>query len=448
MRDFDVILSRPTDSSVTLSVMTQKSMEVSVRFGPPGATEFRELQVRSLLPDRPAEWVLEGLEADRRYEYQLRAKKGKSSDFETLSTHFFRTSRQPGSTYAFAIQADSHLDQATRVDVYEKTLEVIRSEEPDFFVDLGDTFMTDKFPDFRDAMPQYLAQRYFLGQVARSSPLFLVLGNHDGERGDRFDGGFDSMPGWANALRKQLFPNPEPDRFYTGNDVETRPLGRLQNYFAWTWGDATLIVLDPFWPTRERVRGDDETAANWSRTLGESQYRWLKKTLETSHSKYKFVFIHHLVGGLDRSARGGAEAARSFEWGGRSADGSDEFPKRRPGWDMPIHDLLVKHQVSAVFHGHDHFYARQSLDGVAYVLVPQPGHSGSGNVAKSAERYGYETGVIKSSPGHVLVRVTPDQATVEFVKTEMQADRATRKSGEDAGDRFSIRPDELAKPLF
>ena len=43
-----------------------------------------------------------------------------------------------------------------------------------------------------------------------------------------------------------------------------------------------------------------------SRTLGEGQYRWLQRTLEASRARHKFVFIHHLVGGVNPDGRGGA----------------------------------------------------------------------------------------------------------------------------------------------
>ncbi|MFM7593691.1 MAG: metallophosphoesterase family protein, partial [Isosphaeraceae bacterium] len=157
------------------------------------------------------------------------------------------------------------------------------------------------------------------------------------------------MPVWSNQLRTKLFPNPLPSAFYTCNEKEVPPLGKLQNYFEWKWGDAQFIVLDPFWYTERRGRGDG--GGNWARTLGEEQYRWLEKVLSESKSKYKFVFIHHLVGGLDTSARGGSEAAAMYEWGGLGEMNMEEFRKFRPGWPMPIHQLLVKAKVSAVFHG-------------------------------------------------------------------------------------------------
>jgi hypothetical protein len=148
--------------------------------------------------------------------------------------------------------------------------------------------------------------------------------------------------------------------------------------------------------------------------LGTEQYQWLTRTLEGSTAKYKFVFVHHLVGGLDKDARGGTEAATLYEWGGKNADGTDGFQAHRPGWAMPIHQLLVKHHVTAVFHGHDHFYDKQELDGIIYQEVPQPGWEGRFDAQRVAE-YGYKTGTILPSSGHLRVTVSGQQATVEYV---------------------------------
>jgi hypothetical protein len=89
-------------------------------------------------------------------------------------------------------------------------------------------------------------------------------------------------------------------------------------------------------------------------------------------ARFTFVFSHHLLGGNGTDARGGAAFARFFEWGGRNLDGSWGFDKQRPGWPAPIHQLLVENRVTAWFHGHDHLYAREQLDGVSCQEVPQP----------------------------------------------------------------------------
>jgi len=224
-------------------------------------------------------------------------------------------------------------------------------------------------------------------------------------------------------MRKQYFPNPVPDDFYTGNATPHPEAGLLQDYYAWSWGDALFIVLDPFWFTPSSRSSSD----NWNWTLGQEQYHWLRQTLENSPARFRFVFIHNLVGGADAQGRGGAEAAPFWEWGGRSADGSDGFAQNRPGWPAPIHQLLVENKVDIVFHGHDHFFAKQDLDGIVYQEVPQPGMPGRGRVPRSAAEYGYVSGVMFGSPGYMRITVAPDEVTAELVYSCLPASASSNR---------------------
>jgi hypothetical protein len=149
-------------------------------------------------------------------------------------------------------------------------------------------------------------------------------------------------------------------------------------------------------------------------TLGKAQYDWLSRTLRASKAKYRFVFIHQLTGGIGKGGRGGVEAAPLYEWGGREPDGRETFAANRPGWEKPIHSLLVENHVTAVFHGHDHFYARQELDGVVYQLVPQPAARNADR--HHAEEYGYRQGLFLPGSGHLRVRVGPERVVVDFVR--------------------------------
>jgi hypothetical protein len=191
-------------------------------------------------------------------------------------------------------------------------------------------------------------------------------------------------------------------------------------------------VLDPYRFTLPSPEGDlgRGISDNWNRTLGDAQYQWLKKTLETSRAKWKFVFIHQLVGGLDSNGRGGAEAARYFEWGGRNLDGSDGFAANRPGWAMPIHPLLVQNKVNIVFHGHDHLFVKQELDGIVYQAVPQPSAARYDSVG-SAREYGYVSGDVLPSSGHLRITVSPSNVMVEYVRAYLPKDEnAQRKNGQ------------------
>lgn len=440
---FDVILARPTDKAVTVSVLAYQKLTGRITYGTTTGKLDKTTPERELKKDEPVEFVLNALLPNTRYFYQLHTREDGKKDFKADTERTFHTQRKPGSIFTFTMQSDSHLDQGTRPAIYERTLANALADQPDFHIDIGDTFMTDKYGrDYKASQPQYIAQRYYFSRIAHSAPLYLVLGNHDGEKQDGYNGTGDCMAVWSCLLRKKLFPNPYPDGFYTGNKTEVKHVGRVENYYAWEWGDALMIALDPFWNSPRG--GKNNANGNWTRTLGKEQYDWLAKTLAESKAKYKFVFLHHLVGGLDENARGGSEAAELYEWGGKSRARSvsegliDEFKQKRPGWEMPIHQLLVKHKVSAVFHGHDHFYAHQELDDVKYVMVPQPGHPGMDRL-RNTEEYGYIRGDFLPPSGHVRVKITPEKATVDYVRCYLpQNETATKKNGQVA-HQFQLR---------
>lgn len=440
--DFDAILATPTATTMTVSVRAASDRLGAIEYRRDGSASTVTTPTMAMKAGVPTEFTMEPLDADAGHTYRFVwwAKEGDQPTRGELRR--FHTPRLPGTPFTFVIQADSHLDQGVTPEVYAQTLRNMAAASPDFLVDLGDTFMTDKRgQDFERAEAQYDAQRHYFGLACHSMPLFMVLGNHDGERGDVAG----SMPAWSYRERVERFPEPVIDgTFYTG--ATAMKDGRGANRYAFEWGDALVVVLDPFWPTTERARGGggrpgerdagsdgarlEPTDASWARTLGRAQYDWLAETLAASDAKQKFVFIHHLVGGIGgQAARGGVESARYFEWGGDGADGRDVFAERRPGWPMPVHDLLVQHGVTAVFHGHDHLYVHATLDGIHYQCVPQPGNLG-GNTRSAAE-YGYASGTLFGSPGHLRVGIAADgTAKVEFVRTAISdADAAAAGGG-------------------
>lgn len=405
----DVIQSRPTDTSVMLSILVAQDTQAIFSYTPGGVA--RALALKAGVP---FEIEVADLQPDQAYQYMIAGE-------SPLAKGTFRTARPAGVPFTFDVQADSHLDENTDPRVYTNTLMNIAADRPDFLIDLGDTFMTDKYANYQDAAPQYLAQRYYFGIVGQNAPVFLVLGNHDGEVGWRTPGG--EMSAWSMAMRHKYFPPVRTNSFYSAGPITS-------NYYAWTWGDALFVVLDPFTLSQEKPRTDDD---GWVRTLGRTQYDWLSKTLSSSHARYKFVFIHHLVGGLDKDSRGGVEASTFYEWGGENLDHSPGFRSHRAGWPMPIHELLVANHVSAVFHGHDHLYVRQQRDGIIYQEVPQPS-SARENATNSAVDYGYTSGKLLGSPGHMRISIGAGGALVEYVKSRLSGTNA------EVVDRYTIQP--------
>ena len=192
----------------------------------------------------------------------------------------------------------------------------------------------------------------------------------------------------AQVARNKFYPTPSANGFYSGDPMPWKDIGELKSYCAWTWGDALFVILDNYWHSPVLVdsgfqggdahpkQGGGEQGKGgrdwWGVTIGDAQYHWLKKTLELSKARYKFVFAHHVLG----TGRGGVEEADLYEWGGRDKRGGEGvFKQKRPGWELPIHALMVKHKVNIFFQGHDHLYCKQDKDGIVYQELPMPSDS-------------------------------------------------------------------------
>ncbi len=372
------LLGRPTATSVTVNVVPAKPIDAFLELGTaPGAYPMQTSPALRPAAD-PFTVKLEGLAPDTAYVYRLRWRKPGDPAFAAGPDRAFHTQRPPGATFRFTLQADSHLDENSDLDLYHRTLDNVLADAGDFHLDLGDTFMCEKHsapltaaveaaPDEPTVLSRYLYERAHFGRAAHSVPLFLVNGNHDGELGYLFKGQGDDLATWTKRARQRFYLNPTPDDFYAGDPTEEPVVGERAAFCAWTWGDASFVALDPFWNAKVKPG-----ASAWGWTLGEKQDKWLADVLAKSQSKYKFVFLHNLVGGLDGQMGGGVEAAPFFEWGGADPDGTPAFAKYRPGWAKPIHALLVDTKVSVFFQAHDHLFARETVDGVVYQEVPNP----------------------------------------------------------------------------
>jgi hypothetical protein len=117
--------------------------------------------------------------------------------------------------------------------------------------------------------------------------------------------------------------------------------------------------------------------------------------------------------------------AKQFEWGATTS----EFNANRPGWEMPIHQLMVKNKVNAFFQGHDHLFAREELDGLIYQEIPMPSDSSySLGMIANADAYG---GVKLSGSGHLKVNVSSEKVQVDYVLAVLPKDENTnRKNGQ------------------
>jgi hypothetical protein len=449
------LLGRPTDRSVTLSVLSAAGGEAYAEWGVRPGERGRKTPTCTLQAGVAAEIELGELKPNTRYFYRVLTRAKAQAAFQPEAEASFQTQRTPGSTFTFALQGDSHPERPGKMyqaALYTQTLRNVAKDRPDFYLTLGDDFSIERLLD-RQLLSQdnvnqvYAHQRGFLGLVGGSSPLFLVNGNHEQAARYLLNGTETSAGVLAARARTRFFPLPAPDGFYTGDSDQVEPIGLLRDYYAWTWGDALFVVLDPYWhspdavdnkagerPPRDgesREKGGKGKRDQWQSTLGEAQYRWLTQTLTGSKARWKFVFAHHVNG----TGRGGVEVADQFEWGGMDKRGQDLFKEKRPGWPLPIHALMAKTGVTIFFQGHDHLYARQELDGVTYQTTPSPADP----TYQTFNREAYRTGDVLPNSGHLRVTVAPENVRLDYVRAFLPADEGEGRSNGMVVHTYTIR---------
>jgi len=434
-----LILGRPTATGVTANIMSVRGGSARLEYGTASGHYTASSPAITLAPGKPQELELSGLQSDSRYFYRVTLSTSGEPPL-VMAEQQFQTQRAPGKPFMFELQGDSHPERPQQFDpaLYAQTLRAVAADRPDFYVLMGDDFSVDTLQQVnaQTVAQRYWLQRPYLALVGQTAPVFLVNGNHEQASAANLDGTPDNVAVWAQNSRNAIYPQPAPDGFYSGNREPVQHIGLLRNYFAWTWGDALFVVIDPYWHSNTTVdnaveKGHDtgnrklQEATRawrdmWDITLGDAQYHWLLQTLTNSKAKYKFVFAHHVLG----TGRGGIEQAGLYEWGGKDRRGVDSFAQHRPTWAMPIHQLMAKAGVSIFFQGHDHMFAHQELDGVVYQTLPQPADP---NYATHYEN-AYRSGVQLPSSGRVRVTVSAEKVHVEYLRSFLPSGDTTHQS--------------------
>lgn len=465
----DIVLGRPTDRSITANVRSAVDQDIYLEFGTRSGDYSHTTESIEFEAGEPAEIDLTGLTSDTQYFYRLRFDQGEgrqAAQYLSSEEFSFHTARTPGNSFVFGVQGDSHPERGGFIpELYDVTLNQAKSDGLDFYFTTGDDFSIDmRYPAGVDRITEdnvierYVIQRPYLGTVGSSAPVFLVNGNH--EQGAlylyndaRRYAAPDNPAVWVQNARNNFFTQPHPNDFYSGNEDEIEYIedGLKGSYYAFEWGDALFVTIDPFWTSEVHVdnlfeaslRNLNEgnqggmnaggmnaggmnaggmnagnrgslTENKWDITLGDAQYNWLKDTLENSDATFKFIFSHMLHGVF----RGGVEGANLFEWGGEDLEGNYQFDTERPGWDKPLHQLMADTGVTVYFHAHDHIWVKQDLDGVVYQELPSPSALKQGENEPNWSRfYTDETSVIIENTGYTRVSVSPEQVQVDYVRT-------------------------------
>jgi len=436
----NVVMGSATDHSITASVMVPSGTSFYIEYSNQSGNYKYKTNPIVALNDDPIEVEIDHLDANTQYNYRLQYKVSGSSEYIATAASWFSTQKKFGASFSFGVQGDSHPERLGKMfspSLYKQTLDSVSTYKPDFYFMLGDDFNLDKLlisqqVNQANVEKSYQTQRLFLGYMGKNPPLYLVNGNHEQAAKYFLDGTDQNVAVLAGNARKKFFPLPAPGSFFSGDEDTVKYVGLLKDYYAFEWGNALFVVIDPYWHSDVVVdnlpgsEGKQNKKNPWGITIGDAQYKWLEKTLTNSKAKFKFVFAHHVLG----TGRGGVERAGLFEWGGKGQNGEWQFDKNRPNWQLPIHQLMVRNKVTIFFQGHDHIYAKQELDGVIYQSVPNPADDTHTAFNKEA----YLTGKILPNSGYLQVNVHANEVKVDYIRSYFA--NATNFA-EEITDRFT-----------
>ena len=356
-----------------------------------------------------AQWSITGLSPGRRYAYEICIAAGASGRIACappLYSGSAATAPAPGAAFTFGVLADSHIEPrptlppgSTVIDdgygFMESTLRAVSADiaasDPDFVLDLGDLLDYHLFgfnappPDPAWARLAYLNFRRMVGDTLGRAAHFGVIGNWDGESGCNTGSEIDR----SLSQRLLYLPGPTATTYAQGGSAN-------QDYYAFTWGDALFVALNvmTYTPSCHLLDYDPGLPDDW--TLGATQLAWLEQTLSHATSKWRFLFIHHTVGG---NAGNDIDSAYG-RGGGRAA---------RVGEQAMVHDLMMRYGVQVFFYAHDHVFTDMVVDGIHYTL---PGSAGAPWKFDASET-GYTT--YWPDSGYARVAVSAASVKVDFV---------------------------------
>ena len=235
------------------------------------------------------EVTLDNLSPETPYYYQVTAT---AQDGTTMKSGIltFGTAVKDSSAFSFCIIGDTE----SRPHINHRLGEKIWEERPNFVMHLGDVTDGGTAPHKFEWNYEYLTG---IVPIASRVPIFPVPGNGEG---DLY---------WYNRYHRL----PEPEAYYTFN-----------------YGNAQFFMLNSNAEGELRKEG--------------KQYNWLKKELEASTARWKFVAHHHCPVSSDENDYGNT-------WAGKTSNLGD------PRFD-DLKQLYETAGIDVVFYGHVHAYER------------------------------------------------------------------------------------------
>lgn len=444
------LLCRPTPTSMTVNIVPHDLTEAYVEWGTDGVTFPGTTPVAFITGGMQKNFLLSGLTADTQYWYRLQARPLGGTYAPGPTRTFVTLPDDPATEGRVVATTDIHVTNQlalaldTQMDLLDSTLvsmpDFLAPDRYHVWLDLGDLVVVRAQRiafDQEEVEQRYRTCREYIQKAAHSLPFVLVRGNHEEVNGWDDDATPNNTAVWSGKMLLKYFPPPLPDTFYSGNPTPHPVMGLPGDFFAFNVGALRVRCLDPFLFTETRPHnGHGETGGSlngWDWKLGQAQYDWLYDDFVQEPATFSLVALHHLTSCYNLPGyyygRGGIEVVDyavdgrpSFEWGGQDTTGANALATQRPGFTHgSVHDMIVGQGNQVVMKGHDHFHARQELDGMVYLSMAKPDDTGQ----HTGDLWGWrwdsyypetET-LLNENSGFYSIVVTDSAATYSYVQT-------------------------------
>lgn len=427
---------RPTAQGCTLHWLPRVRIEARTLIGPtPECLDLLDQRTTA----QPTSVVIDDFGPGEPCFWQGQFRRPGEPTWKQTPVREVRTARLPGSSFRVALVADSHQyamgAYPGSAENLARTITMVQNDRPDFVVFLGDEAGTKQGKAGKRLMGQARAMdawakwRRLMAPLLAATPSYLVLGNHDGEAGFHqhfsIKGNIAYYQRWSTVARKHYLLNPSFDTYPEGGEnagwpgdpqdpaTGEGPLGNrspLENYFAWSWGDALFVVLDVHRYTR---MGQDPPTRVEDWTLGPDQFAWFESVLTSSPARWKFVMTHHLVGGYNYNSTGNG-GLRGYRYGRGGAKYACV------GEQAVITELMKRTGAQFFLYGHDHVFAHQQAHGVNFVCCGRPTWLSTSWWGNPGWREAY--GDVETQPrgfyaaiGYVRLDISPTEVRLQYV---------------------------------
>ena len=226
--------------------------------------------------------------------------------------------------FSFTVAGDNRPanNELPQPAVFQEILNSMKHENPSFFVNTGDIIMGNT------QNPSILKRQfsdYIHATGVLAIPMYVSPGNHD----------------VANSVSREFFekflkiskgPNSKPGLPDSGSEF----------FYSFKFEGINFIILDAYEP------------GNWGAVKGR-ELSWLESVLAKMKDEEVFIFVHPPVYSVlnpDCITDGSKHVAFSS--------------KKNQDY---IRELFKKFNVDGVFHGHEHLFNKQNINGTEYIIT-------------------------------------------------------------------------------